>query len=1393
MANQNFRVKKGLEVGLGATYLYADDTGVGINSIAPRANLDVRGTGYIDQLEVGPGTSLIGVGQTYLKVNGDALVDGDLTVTGDLRFDDATLDSLNVTGIATINQLDFNTGVGSVLGVSTLTVEDGLTVNGESTFNEFVTIDAPLGITSSVGIARTLFVGGDVQIGGGITFKGDVTVEIDIEVVGNINQSPSGIATFGTLNFDVGVGNTLTVDYLTVNEDIQLNGAGIATLGGDVDFNTITVDQFAVIGVGNTLGLSTVAQNLEVQKDLIVGGDITLADLESGNITVGGTVTTNGLVFNVGVGTDLTLEDLTVTGNADINGAGIATLGGDVSFNTVDVDQFVLIGTGNTLGVSTVYQNLEVQKDLIVGGDITLADLESGNITVGGTVTTNGLVFNTGIGTELTVGFLSATNSIVGGASTFVGVSSFQGDVSIGGTLRVTGDLIVDDITYDHIEGNSLDISGISTMATAGIDNLAYNVGVGTTAIIGFASITDAQIAIATVGQVNVTGFATFGGLNTTGFSTFFQNLEITGDLKVGGNIDLEDLLADGISIGGTITTNNLIFNTGFGTDLTISGISSLNIITGIGSELQYLPAGSISTSVGITSTTPPTERPTGEPVQAGDLWFDSLGLRQYTYYVGLNSLGVYEGNWIDSNPPPIQPNLQFSADYGTIGEVDIANDIFNIKGTTDQIVTNNPPAILGTGSTITLGLSTNVSILGDFEAGGSVTGTAATFSGSGTFGSISASSAVFDSLNIQDIIVDDLDVKQIGIDTLSFNVGVGTTLTVQDLSVTGSLEVDGVGIATLGGDANFNNLEVVGFTTLGFTTVKGDLYVSGDLFVSDDLTFDEATLRNITVTESSTLNSLTFNVGVGTTLSVLDKVSVGGSLTVDDSVYIQDNVDIGQQLTVAGISSFSDNAAIDGELLVTGDIRSTTGSINAINGNVNASNVTATNSVSFDSASGNTITSLVQANFQEVGFTTATGNRVILDTLLQNTGVSTFTGDIEFFNAVGYDLKVEKLTVTANGEVNLPGIPIQGGAAEFSTLTVNNATLLEGNLVVQGITTVGELNVDSINIPDGGGGGTGISSTQITSDSITANNLLSTLHLNVGGASTFVGVGTFQNDLYVADDLLVKRNLLVGGIATVGTLTATDARITNLVIDGTLEGSGGDAIIIDGDSVISGIVTIGGNSITLDGRLGQEQIEIGTGSGNIIAGLNTFTNDPSHVAVDEGRFNTFITVSGLTSTSTFVNNVQIGGDLNVDGELTFPGGSGIGSDSLTTGEITADTITVGFITAANASVAGIITAQDFNSLSDRRVKENIRNIEDPLEKVDKINGVHFDFINSGKKSMGVIAQEVEEVFPELISGSYPISVNYNGLIGLLIESVKELKAQNISLQERIEILEEKS
>ena len=1235
MTNQNFRVKKGLEVGLGGTYLYADDTGVGIGSALPRVDLDVRGEAYIENLEVGPGAAV-----TDLIVNGDSYFDGDVYIGGDLAFEDADLTNLKVSGIATINQLEFNSGVGTDLGVTGLLTANNLEVSGiTSLSNTF--IDGALGVTSSVGIAKTLFVGGDVQIGGGITFKGDIDVEVDVnlEVAGNINAT--GISTFNELRFNVGIGSTLTVEDLFVTGDIDVNGTGIATIGGDPQFNSLSVTGFSTFGGLNTTGFSTFYQNVRIEQDLEVGGDITLLDLEAGNITVGGTVFTEGLDFKVGIGSTLTVGILSVTEDIKVNGSGIATLGGDPDFNSLSVTGFSTFGGLNTTGFSTFYQNVRITEDLFVGGNITLDDLTSGNISVGGTLTTNGLEFNSGVGTSL---------------------------------------------------------------------------------IVGFTSITDATIGVATVGEVNVTGFATFGGLNTTGFSTFYQNLEVTGDLRVGGDINLEDLNADSISIGNTVTTDDLRFNVGIGTSLVITGISSLNIITGIGSELQYLPAGSISTSVGIGSTIPPANRPTGEPVQAGDLWFDSEGKRQYTYYVGLNTLGAYEGQWVDSNPPPVQPLFRFDADTGITGQVDISTQTFSVSGTDDQIITRNTDAIIGAGRTVNIGLTTNISLEGSVSAGTTFIGAAASISGVGSFGYIFAPDGEITNLTIGGITVDDITAGNINIVDLRFNSGVGTDLEVEFLNVTGIATINGAGIATLGGSAEFDDLQVIGVSTfIGVVTTRTDVYVGGDLYVADDLVLDEATLRNLTVSERAGITTLNYGVGIGSTLTVVDKVSIGGTLGVSDKAYLSDDVSIGGKLDVVGVVSVTE--AIQGKSLAV------TESVDVLEGTITGKIITSSESLGFVDANGTnmtvsgTLNATGEVQLGNTGIQTAT----ITNTLeVASTGIGSFIGTHYFTKSEGYELTVSTLTA-------------------------------------------GGIDID---------GGTGIGSDRIE-----------TQFLNVSGVSTFVGLSTFKGDVFIADDLEVKRDLLVGGAATVGVLTAGDTVLTNLIVTGNLSGSSGGTIIIDGGTNISGIVTIGDNSITLDGRQGREYIELGTGSGNRIAGVNTLTGERSYVSVDEGRFNNFISVAGVGSTSTFANDVFVGGDLTIVGDVSFDGGTGIGSTTITTGDIDADTITVGFITATNA-YAGIITAQDFNSLSDRRVKENIRPIEQPLDKVSRLNGVKYNFVNSNKPSVGVIAQEVEKVFPELIAGTFPKSVNYNGLTGLLIEAVKELKEQNEELKRRLDKLE---
>ena len=91
-------------------------------------------------------------------------------------------------------------------------------------------------------------------------------------------------------------------------------------------------------------------------------------------------------------------------------------------------------------------------------------------------------------------------------------------------------------------------------------------------------------------------------------------------------------------------------------------------------------------------------------------------------------------------------------------------------------------------------------------------------------------------------------------------------------------------------------------------------------------------------------------------------------------------------------------------------------------------------------------------------------------------------------------------------------------------------------------------------------------------------------------------------------------------------------------------------------------------------------------------------------------------------------------------------------------------------------------------TISDERLKENIVGIDDALSKVAQLNGYTFTYKADGKISAGVIAQEVEKVLPEAVTekelplkaddGQEYKVVNYDALHGLLIEAIKELKAE---------------
>ena len=136
--------------------------------------------------------------------------------------------------------------------------------------------------------------------------------------------------------------------------------------------------------------------------------------------------------------------------------------------------------------------------------------------------------------------------------------------------------------------------------------------------------------------------------------------------------------------------------------------------------------------------------------------------------------------------------------------------------------------------------------------------------------------------------------------------------------------------------------------------------------------------------------------------------------------------------------------------------------------------------------------------------------------------------------------------------------------------------------------------------------------------------------------------------------------------------------------------------------------------------------------------------------------------------------------DVNVSGVSTFSGNVHVGT-ALTLSSASVDGGATVNILGNNINLAGVATAQDFDALSDANFKDNIETVENALDKVDNLRGVRFEWKRSGAPAYGVIAQELEEVLPELVHGGVgadPKTVNYNGIIGVLIEAIKELKEE---------------
>ena len=586
-----------------------------------------------------------------------------------------------------------------------------------------------------------------------------------------------------------------------------------------------------------------------------------------------------------------------------------------------------------------------------------------------------------------------------------------------------------------------------------------------------------------------------------------------------------------------------------------------------------------------------------------------------------------------------------------------------------------------------------------------------------------------------------------------------------------------------------------------GAVRIKGDLFVDGTQFIVNSTTIELADFivgiastattdiladgAGIKIGPDNTLtydhtntalkSSENFNVASGKTYKI-DGTDVLSSTTLGSGV-------INSSLTSVGTLT---NLSV-GNVNSTGIITATSGFVGNLTGNINSSGVS-------------TVTNLTIGGYVSIGNTIGIANQIIAST---GVGVTWKT----FNDLLPQTRTTQTFTATAGQtlfsfvyNVNFLDVFVNGvklSSGEFTASNGSTITLSEGAFVNDTVEFVSYATL---------GAGTGqVSSlndlTDVTLSGIATGNLLAyngsefvnTSNINVTGiitATSFVGDGSGLTGAgsTVADDVSTNGTFYpVLTQTTTGTITSSKVSTTKLSFNpstGTLSATSFAGALtgnVTGNVNASGIVTA---AQFVTGASGSA-IGINT---NTISGPATITIDPAAVGDNTGL-------------------VVIKGDLQIDGTTTT-----VNSTTMTVDDINI-TLASGAANAAAANGAGItidgasatllyastgdkwvfnkdVEAVDFNSTSDINLKENIRQVESASELVSKLEGVHFSWKETGKETIGVIAQQIEEHLPQLVqTGDTHKTVNYNGLIGVLIEAVKEQGAQIAALQAEIEEL----
>ena len=359
------------------------------------------------------------------------------------------------------------------------------------------------------------------------------------------------------------------------------------------------------------------------------------------------------------------------------------------------------------------------------------------------------------------------------------------------------------------------------------------------------------------------------------------------------------------------------------------------------------------------------------------------------------------------------------------------------------------------------------------------------------------------------------------------------------------------------------------GLSVSGISTFKNDVYIEGDLDVTGDITFDEFTARQVVVTGIATVNEA---MSIGGTLGVHNAyiaaglvtslVGTYGTITTFDSETgdIQTlNVNAGLATDFAVTNLRSQVGIITNAYIDVGVVTSLTGT---------AATITTIDVINLDAVNA-TLGSGIFTDIQVSGASTVTGIATFQSDVYV-AGNLNVVGDIVYDEVRGRNLSIAGVGTIANFNSGLGTIT----TLDSETADLNDVKITSGIITSQvgtyaTITTVDIETLDARDVNITGLAVTDIVGTAATITTIDANTAdLVAANINVGmitsayitagivtdiqvsGASTVVGVATFQNDVYVAGNLNVigdvvydevtGRNINISGVGTIANLITT-------------------------------------------------------------------------------------------------------------------------------------------------------------------------------------------------------------------------------------------------------------